>query len=278
MTEYPEYVDYCLIEWYESEVILDFTIPIPDAKKEELDKVGCFIDSNEWTPTLSEKDVAYKLIFDEKMIFIWSALSNRANECRNPYMFYQSLTDEIISAIKGPSDWDLLTQKQKEEKTEKIKKLSFELNKEISNTPLDVSIMNYASHESYFQRFKRMHNSEKSNNMLDHHLEKYCFYKNSHFLPKYGHEGAIGWAWNSVGVTSPSISSFLQDLNEQANSFKCESILKRKNQIKRTFFVRKISAFFSDNFGTPLHNITATISSVFLDEDITIEEVRSMIR
>lgn len=278
MTDYPEYIDEKIIDWYESEVIMDFKIPVPSTDKKELDAAGLFLDSNEWEDILSERDVVYKMIFDERMCFIWPSLSKRANECRIPYIFYQMLTGEIIEAIKGPSDWELLTQKQKEEKIERIKKLSFELNKEISNTPLDLSIMNFASHKFYFDRFNNICKSEMLKNKIDHYLDKYCYYENSHFTPKEGYEGAIGWAWMSVGVTSPSIGSFLQDLNEKANSFKCESILKRKNQIRRTFFVRKISSFFFETFGTPLHNITATLSSVFLDEDITIEEVRSMIR
>ncbi|NBM87615.1 hypothetical protein GWI73_15630 [Proteus sp. G2661] len=278
MKEYPEYVDDTIIKWYESDIISDFKMPIPDENKDDLDKAGCFFDSNVWNETLSEKEVVQILIFNDDMRFIWSSLSKRANEFRIPYVFYQSLTHEIIEAYTGPNNWELLTQKQKEEKMEKIKKLSFELCKEISNTPLDLSVMNFANYSFFFERFNMIAKSDVQKNRLDHHLDKYCEIKNSQYIPKTGYDGAIGWAWTSVGVTSPSIGSVLQTLSEKADSFKCESILKRKNQVRRAFFIRKLSKFFMETFGTPLHNITATISGVFLKEDISIEEVRSIIR
>ncbi|EOI1480855.1 MULTISPECIES: hypothetical protein [Proteus] len=277
MKEYPEYVDNTIIKWYESDIISDFKMPIPDENKDDLDKAGCFFDSNVWNETLSEKEVVQTLIFNDDMRFIWSSLSKRANEFRIPYIFYYILTHKIIDAYSGPNDWELLTQKQKEEKMAKIKKLSFELCKEISNTPLDLSVMSFANYKSFFERFNMIVKNDIQKN-LECFLNRYCEIKNSHYIPKNGDDRVIGAAWAGVGVMSPSIGSVLQTLSEKADSFKCESILKRKNQVRRVFFIRKLSMFFTETFGTPLHNITATISGVFLKEDISIEEVRSVIR
>lgn len=65
MKEYPEYVDNTIIKWYESDIISDFKMPIPDENKDDLDKAGCFFDSNVWNETLSEKEVVQTLIFNE---------------------------------------------------------------------------------------------------------------------------------------------------------------------------------------------------------------------
>lgn len=278
MKSYPDYVDNIIIDYYESDLISDFKIPPPEQSKSELDSDGCFFDSNLWNDNLSEKDIIHKMIFNNKMRIIWPALTKRASECQLPTIFYKRLAAEINEAYIGPSDWELLTQKQKEDKIEKIKKLSFELCKEISNTPLDLSVMNFANHKSFFERFKLIANNKIQNENINYYLDKFCMRVNDNYIPKNNNDAAVGWAWASVGVTSPSIGSVLLDINERTKNFECDSILKRKNQIMKVFFIRKISMFFLDIFETPLHNITAVISGVFLDEDISIDEVRSITR
>lgn len=278
MKSYPDYVDNIIIDYYESDLISDFKIPPPEQSKSELDSDGCFFDSNLWNDNLSEKDIIHKMIFNHKMRIIWPALNKRASECQSPTIFYKRLAAEINEAYIGPSDWELLTQKQKEDKIEKIKKLSFELCKEISNTPLDLSVMNFANHKSFFERFKLIANNKIQNENINYYLDKFCMRVNDNYIPKNNNDAAVGWAWASVGVTSPSVGSVLLDINERAKNFECDSILKRKNQIMKVFFIRKISMFFLDVFETPLHNITAVISGVFLDEDISIDEVRSITR
>lgn len=223
------------------------------------------------------REIAHCMIFDERFLSSWSALGKRANEWRIPFFFYQSLVLTIESALNGPSGWDLLTQKEKENKIDKIKNLARSLSDEINGTPLDEPATEYFNHKYYLNRFKNNSNDEMAINRMNYHLDKFCEEGEFSFKSKDDSLGVSG-AWSFVGVDAPHLSVILDDLYGKAKVFECSSIIKRKTNPRKSFFVRKISAFFEDSFGLKLYALTAAISSVFLDEDITQEEVISITR
>lgn len=270
--------DKVAIELYESDILPDTVISSPEQSKEELDAVGCIFDSNCWNDQISPKEVLRKLITDERMIGVWSKLKDRAAEALLPINFYINFSIHISNLYKGPSDWDLLTPTEKDKKIERIGKLALELCQQIANTPLDHSVMEFENHESYFNLFKK-HCSERNEHDVNSVLNTSFVNSNGEFFPKTDNYGyTITDLWCHVGVHAPSISSVLQSIYYKSNSEKYDSILKRKAQIRRTYFIRSVSEYFKWFFGLPLHEITAAISSVFLDDEITVEHVRSAIR
>ncbi|EBB0695621.1 TPA: hypothetical protein G8N62_002186 [Salmonella enterica] len=279
MNNYPDYVDKEAIDLYESGLLPDFKIPAPDDDKDDLDSTGCVLNSNAWNEQISAQEVMHEMIFDERMSPVWSALKKRAGECPSPFMFYVSLCTEISIIFPGPDDWSLLTPSEKKKKLNKINKLALELCKEIANTPLDNDVMNYTNHKLYFDRFKRHCLSENTKKELDFNLNFLCKLDNNCYVPIRGDlENAVGNVWSNVGVTAPSVSSLLQDIFYKTRDVSYDSVIKRKSQVRRAYFIRKLSMLFQSGFDSPLYVITAAISSVFLDEDITTEEVRSTLR
>lgn len=247
MNNYPEYVPDEFIRYYEFELI-----------------------------SSEEKIAANKMIFDARMAFVWSALSKRANECKIPYFFYQSLIMNIVEISKGPSEWDLLTQKEKELKVNRISKLSRQLSEEIDGTPLDDALTEYFNHKHYIEWFKSHNKDEMSINRMNYHLDKFC--KET----KHGYVGgnypgvSVASAWMAAGVNGPHISSMLIELHSNAAEFEISSIIKRKANPKKSFFVRRLSSFFEESFNLKLYALTANLSSLFLDEEVTQEEVISI--
>lgn len=279
MKSYPDYVDREAIDLYESGYLPDFKMPVPENDKNELDSNGNVLNANAWNKQISAKEVMHAMIFDERMSPIWSALKKRAGEYSSSFMFYISLCMEISIIYPGPDDWSLLTPSEKGKKLNKINKLALELCKEIANTPLDTDVMDYANHKLYFDRFKRNCLSEKTKNSVDFGLKLYCKFDGNCYLPVSDSvENAVGNVWSSVGVSAPSVSSLLQDIFYKTRDASYNSVIKRKSQVRRAYFIRKLSTFFKSGFDSPLYVITAAISSVFLDEDITTEEVRSTLR
>ena len=241
--------------------------------------MGCVFDSNVWNNQISAKEVMYKMMSDVRMETVWPALKKRAEECIVPSIFYIRLSIEISNIYSGPDDWSLLTPNEKKRKLDKISKLALALCQEIANTPLDINVMNYADHEFYFDNFKQHCADEKTKEKVDFNLSTFCRLESGHYVPiQDGFESAAGHVWGDIGVTAPPVSSLLQSIYSKAKNTTYDSVIKRKSQIKRAFFIRKLSSFFQEFFGMPLYNITAAISSVFLDEEISIEEVRSTIR
>ncbi|ELI7901844.1 TPA: hypothetical protein RZL14_002825 [Yersinia enterocolitica] len=249
MSDYPKYVPDEFIRYYEFDLIQDM-----------------------------EKEVANKMIFDEKMYFAWGVLSSRANECRIPYFFYQSLVYTIIEISKGPSGWDLLTQKEKETKIKRISNLSSQLSEEINGTPLDVTLTEYFNHKFYFDWFKEHNRDEIAVNRMNYYLDTHCGKNDNYYVNGDNIGIGVASAWHAVGVSGPSVSDMLTDLHTNAKAFESVSILKRKVNPNRSFFVRRLSSFFEESFNLKLYGLTAIISSVFLEEDISQEEVISMTR
>ncbi|SPW33724.1 Uncharacterised protein [Edwardsiella tarda] len=279
MNEYFEYVDETAISLYESELLPDFKPAPPKESKAELDSIGCVLDSNSWSEQISAKEVLHKMINDARMSLVWPALKKRAEECPVPSMFYIALCTEIAIIYPGPDDWSLLTPNEKKRKLDKINKLSLALCQEIANTPLDRGLMDYASHKNYFDNFKQRCTDEKTIKKIDFSLSNFCKLENNHYIPVQNNfENVVGNAWADIGVTAPSVSSLLQDIYLRTGCTTYESVIKRKGMVKRAFFIRKLTSFFQHSFDTPLYNITAAISSIFLDEEISIDEVRSTTR
>ncbi|WLJ46319.1 hypothetical protein [Edwardsiella piscicida] len=279
MNEYFEYVDEIAIALYESDLLPDFKQAPPEKSKAELDSIGCVLDSNLWSEQISGKEVLHKMINDTRMSLVWPALKKRAEECPAPSMFYISLCNEIATIYPGPDDWSLLTPNEKKRKLDKINKLSLALCQEIANTPLDRCLMDYVSHKYYFDNFKKRCANEKARERIDFSLDKFCRLEYGNYIPINDNlDNVVSNAWGDVGVTAPPVSSLLQDIYSKAQNTTYDSVIKRKSQVKRAFFIRRLSMFFQGVFNTPLHNITAAISSVFLDEEISIDEVRSTTR
>lgn len=279
MNKYLNQADEKAIALYESELLPDYKPEPPKESKQELDAMGCVFDSNVWNEQISPKEVMHKMISDVRMETVWPALKKRAEECSAPSIFYITLSTEISTIYQGPDDWSLLTPNEKERKLDKISKLALALCKEISNTPLDRNVMDYASHKFYFDNFKRHCVDERVKDKINFSLSNFCKLDNNHYVPVQDNlENVIGNAWGDVGVTAPTVSSLLQDIYYKSKNTSYDSVIKRKSQVKRSFFIRRLSSFFQESFGTPLYNITAAISSVFLDEEISIDEVRSTIR
>ncbi|CAM7707258.1 Uncharacterised protein [Klebsiella oxytoca] len=279
MNEYLNQVDEIAIALYESELLPDFKPDPPKESKQELDAMGCIFDSNVWDKQISVKEVMYKMMSDERMETVWPALKKRAEECSVPSLFYIALSTEISTIYPGPDDWSLLTPNEKKRKLDKISKLALALCQEIANTPLDRNVMDYASHKFYFDNFRRHCTDEKMKEKVDFNLSKFCKLESGHYVSAQDNlENVVGNAWGDLGVTAPSVSSLLQSVYSKAENTTYDSVIKRKSQVKRAFFIRRLSSFFQESFGMPLYNITAAISSVFLDEEISIDEVRSTIR
>lgn len=213
MHNYPECVPSLFIGYYESDLICD-----------------------------EEKDVAHKMIFDERFKFSWSALEKRANQWGIPCFFYQSLTMVIVDALKGPSDWDLLTQKEKETKIDKIKKLARQLSDEINGTPLDEPVTEYFNHKAYFNWFKYKNNDSEAIGKMDYYLERFCEEGDFEFKSK-NDFCSVSSAWSVVGVNAPPVSRLIDDLHHKSELFECSSIIKRKKNPNRSFFVRTVSNF-----------------------------------
>ncbi|MDO4688816.1 MAG: hypothetical protein Q4A94_07775 [Plesiomonas sp.] len=279
MSEYLSQVDEVAIKLYEANILSDGKPKPPEQSKQELDAMGCVLNSNCWNEKISDKEVLHKMMSDVRMEVAWTALKKRAREYKVPLIFYIELCREISKYYSGPDDWSLLTPREKKRKMDKVSKLALALCKEIANTPLDRNIMHYADHKLYFDNFKQHCIDEKTKEKVDLSLDMFCKLEGACYVPlQDGFEDAIGLVWSDVGVMAPDVKSLLQDIHYKAKSVTYDSVIKRKSQIKRAFFIRKLSSFFQERFGTPLHNITAAISSVFLDEEISIEEVRSTIR
>lgn len=279
MSEYLSQVDEVAIKLYEANILPDDKLKPPEQSKQELDAMGCVLNSNYWNETISCKEVLYKMMSDVRMEVAWTALKKRAREYTVPPLFYIELCIEISKYYSGPDDWSLLTPKEKKQKMDKVSKLALALCKEIANTPLDIDVMGYVNDKYYFDYFKmRCHNKEIRDE-IDFGLNLYCKLQDRVYVSAQDDiDDAVGLVWSGVGVRAPDVKSLLQDIHYKAKSVTYDSVIKRKSQIKRAFFIRKLSSFFQKKFGTPLHNITAAISSVFLDEEISIEEVRSTIR
>lgn len=278
MNIYPSYVDSFAIELYESKLLTDTTVNPPKESKEELDKLGVIFDSRLWNEQISLEEVLKILIFDSRMELVWPALTKRASDMQCPDAFYFSLCAEIHEIYAGPMDWDLLTHVEKVQKMEKINKLAMQLAIEVANTPLDLNVMNYADHRFYFDVLKGKL-PENSARYIDNALNAFCIFDGNTYKPKTDHvDHAVGTVWSLAGVQAPPLSSLLQDVSTRAKNIECESVIKRKHKVRRSYFIRKLNSFFIRAFDSSLYNINASISSIFLNEEITVDEVRSSLR
>lgn len=249
MNNYPDYVHDEMIRYYESELI----------------NIGeC-------------KDIAGKLIFDERMSFVWSALSKRANSKEMPYFFFASLTEKIELLNKGPCEWDLITHRNKMAKLKRISELSRLLSLEIEGTPVDISVTSFMNHRVFVRSFQDKWEGNDRLKMMNFTLEKYCSEGNGFYFDKTENDLGISNVWSSVGVNGPHVSSVLDSLSRKAAEYSPASVIKRKgDNPEKTYFVRSLSDFFKDFFGESLYNITAVISSIFLNIEIDIETVVSI--
>lgn len=247
MIVYPDYVPVELIRYYEFELTSDM-----------------------------EKPIIEKLIFDERMAFIWAALTKRANEMEIPYFFYQSLVINISFFIDGPNDWELLTHKEKKQKIEKISTLSKLLSNELEGTPLDTATTEYSNNKSYIDWFMKHSNDDFAKKRVNTHLAKFFELKDSEYCKKNNVDIDFSSVWMMAGVSAPRTSVLLKELHIKADSYEVISVIKRKTNPKKSYFIRRLAAFFDECFEQKLYNITATISSVFLDEEVTQEDVVSI--
>lgn len=247
MSEYPSYVPVEFIRYYEFELTSDV-----------------------------EKMIIDKLIFDEKMAFIWSALTKRANEMKIPYFFYQSLVINISFFIDGPNDWELLTHKEKKQKIDKISNLSKLLSSELEGTPLDTATTEYSNNKFYIDWFLKHNNDDIAKKRVSTHLAKFFELKDSEYCKKDNVDIDFSSVWTMAGVSAPRTSGLLKELHIKADGYEVISVIKRKTNPKKSYFIRRLAAFFDECFEQKLYNITAAISSVFLDEEVTQEDVISI--
>lgn len=275
MSDYPEYVPDDFIALYESGILTNFTMPTPTETPDELESAGLCLDSTAWKRGMSQIDVAQKLIFSEWMPASWKPLSSHFDKCRVPSLIYYAFISEICEALKGPSDWDSLTQKDKENKISKIHRLSKSLYFELVNTPLDKNVMNYMRHQFYIESFISKLPPEKIAS-ANEYLDQFCLMENGFYLDR--EPGAMFGFWNTNGVCFCETSSILQDLFMEAEVYECTSTIKRKTDAYKTFFIRKISTFFQEKFGGHLYELTASVSSTFLEIKVTVGYVRASLR
>jgi len=194
-----------------------------------------------------------------------------------PYFFFASLTGTIELLNKGPCEWDLTTHRNKIAKLKRISKLSRLLSLEIEGTPLDTSVTSYMNHGFFVRRFQEKWEGADRLKMMDYTLDKYCSEINGTYVDKNDSVLGISNVWNSVGVNGPHLSSVLDSLSQKAAEYNPTSVIKRKgDNPEKTYFVRSLSEFFKDFFGESLYNITAVISSIFLNIEIDIETVVSI--
>lgn len=247
MNNYPNYIPSELIRYYEFELTSDI-----------------------------EKTIIEKLIFDERMAFIWSALEKRANEMTVPYFFYQSLVLNISFFVEGPNDWELLTHKEKKQKIEKISNLSRLLSRELEGTPLDTATTEYSNNKYYIDWFLNHSNDDFAKRRMNTHLDKFFELKNREYCKKDNVDIDFSSVWMVAGVSAPRTSVLLNELHIKADGYEVISVIKRKTNPKKSYFIRRLAAFFDKCFEQKLYNITAAISSVFLDEEVTQEDVVSI--
>ncbi|WP_407300841.1 hypothetical protein [Raoultella ornithinolytica] len=247
MKEYPSYVPVEFIMYYNFEFISE-----------------------------TEKPIARKMIFDERMAFIWSALGKRASEVSIPLFFYQSLVLSISSFVDGPNNWELLTQKEKQNKIKKILNLSEQLSNELIGSPLDEMVTDYFNDKFYIDWFLKNSTDENAKKRVGYYLDKYFHLEGRVYIINGGVDFDFSSVWMAAGISAPSLSGVLQDLHIKSKEFNISSIIKRKTNPKKSYFIRSLAGFFEQCFGQKLYGITATLSSVFLEEDVTQEDVVSI--
>lgn len=219
-----------------------------------------------------EKTIAQELIFNENMTAIWKPLSQRALQAGHVEWFYISLISAISSCVSGPSEWDLLTPKNKDKKAEKVSSLCKKLSNALNGTPLDKRITSYINdYGSLYSAIllnKAITDDEKEiieRNFID---DGECTRLDKNI--------DISYLWHAIGINGDLISEVLDRISVEAESSNFESIIKRKTDVNKVFFVRGLSSFFNKRTGMSLYNITAVISSIFLNEEITQEQVISI--
>lgn len=223
----------------------------------------------------NQMKIAEKLIFDNRMELAWSALGKRASQFGVDVIFFQLLIIEIDELSKGPANWELLTQRERKSKVGKIASLAYSLAKEIEDTPFDEMLTEYINHKFCVDNALERALSEPAKKRFLWHVGEFCYLESQEYHSK---EKSLGMssAWASAGITAPPIYNMLIGLHEKAINFVDKPVIKRKLNPQKNHFVKKLSGFFLSHFGLKLHEITSTISSVFLDEDVTVDDVVSI--
>ncbi|MDR0218586.1 MAG: hypothetical protein LBI71_06835 [Enterobacteriaceae bacterium] len=252
MTEYPEDVPELFISFHESKLA---------------------IRHKPSDTTLSIKEISNKFIFDERLKGILKPLSKRFNEsgdCDKQSLKLFSLFTSIQDGISGPSNWNAMTPKEQEGKINKIKSLINSLSDEIKETPYDVYVM-----ELIFGR--QTDNPIESMNVAANLIVK-C--SDAEFINE---NSVTEMEMQMRPIARRMLITKASDLltnfyNYKDNKTKENKIIKRKTNIARLYFIRTLNDYFMMNFKTPLYNITAEITSCFLNESITIDSVRSALK
>lgn len=222
-----------------------------------------FIDYHQ--SNLPSKEIIEKFIFDERLQAILSPLANRIEKKKENKEYQLSilflLMEKIREGMNGPSEWESKIPKEQEEKTNKIKTLLCDLGGEIKNTPYNSSVGGVLFNQSEWKDIARLMIHDSSNRNTDNVTEL----ERSSLLI---FEKIINT--KIIDFINSFVDYEIYDVNK--------GIIKRKINVERLYFIRILSNFFMQTFKMPLYNITAEIASCFLDEQITIDSVRSALK
>jgi hypothetical protein len=217
-------------------------------------------------------EIFYKLI-DNKLYNtkLWELLDKKigAKECTpSNYLFfrysiYTGIFSRIDTAYCGLDKWKFQKKEDRNTKCVDIIKLSDELRKKIKGTPFD-------SHE--------LRSSTDAINSFIDELEN---------LNNVKEEGELHLVtgvdpFDNVGVYSPPISEMLIGLAEDAKKEMAsdDDVISKVNtkDANITYFVRLMSDWCLQCFGTPCHEIVSLITSSIYEQLITAENVRSKLK
>lgn len=242
MSKYPEHAPQVFIDYLESQVVIDK--PVANGE-------------------ISPKALCELFIFDSRMQKIAKPLGKRFEEKGGDIIGVLSFLLLVSKASGGPSSWQGMTPKEQSNKIVKIKKMAVDLLEEIKGTPMDYTFINLVKREKtkdYFNNALKLLIREMR--QKESHSEKVT-------------KGIDDSFYTIAALSNAEVSDILLSLSQMEPSPDEGNAIKRRVNVKRLFFIREVAGYFKRNFGSYLYNITSVISSVVLNEQITIEDVRS---
>jgi len=206
-------------------------------------------DSREKTDQASSHyKICKKLIFDNRMKSVWSALSRRTMD----EYYYILFCDAVVEGKIGLVRWHKMSLGEKDECKKKITSLAKELALQITNSPLGrLSLLDYWPSQYQEELLEKM----TVNTGLNFPI--------------------------LLSISQPTMVEFLHAISAKAEEINIQdAILKRPNiqAANQLFFIRIVGKFMIDMYGTPLYESVATTATVILNNNVTKDKVRYIIK
>jgi len=226
-------------------------------------------------PSIVYPEIWEKLIEDNPLNFkFWTLLNKKVRESvpdtfKHEFFAYRNFVVRVETAHCGPDDWKLQKKEERNARCDDIIKLAKELAKKLKGTPFNDNLLNYFDHESYYQNALKNINESTSrwlSNTREHHGDELSPMDIIHI----------------VGVLSPLISETLLSLSEDAKKEikSSDDVIAKVNATDSniTYFVRLLSDWCNQFFGTPCHELVSLITDTAYDKRITPENVRNKLK